>query len=258
MTLLQHLARHLGYDLTLRRKARPHEAQLVAVLERFGVSCVLDVGANVGQYALMLREWGFNGRIVSFEPLADVHAALSRRAAADPAWQIAPRVAIGDREGEIELEVSAESDMSSILPQSELLQRISPSSAVLRRERAPMARLESAAQPYLSPEDRIFLKIDTQGFEPQVLAGAGSLMARLCGVQLEMSLVPCYEGEIGFREMLDRLAAAGFEPYLFIPGYFERKLGRQLQLDGVFMRAGQTQERFDAPPGSAYINAGRG
>jgi Methyltransferase FkbM domain len=126
--------------------------------------------------------------------------------------------------------------MSSILPQSELLQRISPSSAVLRRERAPMARLESAAQPYLSPEDRIFLKIDTQGFEPQVLAGAGSLMARLCGVQLEMSLVPCYEGEIGFREMLDRLAAAGFEPYLFIPGYFERKLGRQLQLDGVFMR----------------------
>jgi FkbM family methyltransferase len=239
MTLLQRLARCCGYDLTLRRKARPHEAQLVAVLERFGVSCVLDVGANVGQYALMLRMWGYRGRIVSFEPLADAHAALSRRADADPGWQVAPRMAIGDGQGEIELEVSAESDMSSILPQSALLQRISPSSAVLRRERAPMARLESAAQPYLSPEDRVFLKIDTQGFEPRVLAGAGSLMARLCGVQLEMSLVPCYEGEIGFREMLDRLAAAGFEPYLFIPGYFERKLGRQLQLDGVFMRSGQ-------------------
>jgi hypothetical protein len=117
------------------------------------------------------------------------------------------------------------------------LREISPSSAVLRRERVPMARLESAAQPYLAPEDRIFLKIDTPGFEPQVLAGAGGLMARLCGLQLEMSLVPCYEGEVGFRAMLDRLAAAGFEPCLFIPGYFERKLGRQLQLDGVFMRA---------------------
>jgi hypothetical protein len=148
-------------------------------------------------------------------------------------------MAIGDRDGEVEIEVSAESDMSSILPQSELLQRISPSSAVLRHERAPLARLESAAQPYLAPEDRIFLKIDTQGFEPQVLAGAGNLMARLCGLQLEMSLVPCYEGEVDFRAMLDRLAVAGFEPYLFIPGYFERKLGRQLQLDGVFMRAPQ-------------------
>jgi FkbM family methyltransferase len=239
VTLLQRLARRLGYDLTLRKKARPHEAQLVAVLERFEVSCVLDVGANVGQYALMLREAGFGGKIVSFEPLEGAHATLGRRAAADPRWQIAPRLAIGDRDGEVELEVSAESDMSSILPQSELLQKTSPSSAVLRHERVPLARLESAAQPYLAPEDRIFLKIDTQGFEPQVLAGAGNLMARLCGLQLEMSLVPCYEGEVDFRAMLDRLAVAGFEPYLFIPGYFERKLGRQLQLDGVFMRVPQ-------------------
>ncbi|HEX5079509.1 MAG TPA: FkbM family methyltransferase [Geminicoccaceae bacterium] len=241
MTPLQRLARRLGYDLAPRRKARPHEAQLVAVLERFEVSCVLDVGANVGQYAAMLRAWGFAGRIVSFEPLAGAHAALARRAAGDAGWRVAPRMAIGERDGEAEIDVSAESDMSSILPQSELLRRVSPSSAVLRRERVPIARLESAAAPYLAPDDRVFLKIDTQGFEPQVLDGAGGLLARLCGVQLEMSLVPCYEGEIGFRAMLDRLAAAGFEPYLFIPGYFERKLGRQLQLDGVFMRAPPAQ-----------------
>jgi FkbM family methyltransferase len=236
MSLLQRAARRLGYDLTPRRKARPHEAQLVAVLKRFAISCVLDVGANVGQYALMLRQQGYRGRIVSFEPLADAHVTLTRRAARDARWQVAPRIAIGDRDGEVELEVSAESDMSSILPQSELLRQVSPSSAVLRRERVPMARLDRAAQPYLTPADRIFLKSDTQGFEPQVLAGAGALLARLCGLQLEMSLVRCYEGEIGFRAMLDRLAAAGFEPYLFIPGYFERKLARQLQLDGVFMR----------------------
>jgi FkbM family methyltransferase len=236
MRLLRRAARRLGYDLTPRRKARPHEAQLVAVLERFDISCVLDVGANVGQYALMLREHGFRGRIVSFEPLAAAHATLARRAAADRCWQVAPRSAIGDRDGEVELEVSAESDMSSILPQSALLRQVSPSSAVLGRERVAMARLDRAAQPYLTPADRIFLKIDTQGFEPQVLTGAGGLLARLSGLQLEMSLVRCYEGEIGFRAMLDRLAAAGLEPYLFIPGYFERKLGRQLQLDGVFMR----------------------
>jgi FkbM family methyltransferase len=185
----------------------------------------------------MLRDAGFGGKIVSFEPLTEAHATLARRAAADDGWQVAPRMAIGDRDGEIQLEVSAESDMSSILPQSDLFRRVSPSSVVLRRETVPMARLESAALPYVAPEDRIFLKIDTQGFEPKVMAGAGDLLARLCGVQLEMSLVPCYEGEVGYREMIDRLATAGFEPYLFIPGYFERKLGRQLQLDGVFMRS---------------------
>lgn len=236
MTLLQRLAHRLGYDLTLRKKARPHEAQLAAVLERFAISCVLDVGANVGQYATMLRAQGFGGKIISFEPLSAAHAVLRERATADGGWQVAPRMAIGDRDGETLIEVSAESDMSSILPQSAVLRQISPSSAILSREHVAVERLESAAQPYLEPEDRTFLKIDTQGFEPQVLAGAGSLLERLCGVQLEMSLVACYEGEVGFRAMIDRMADAGFEPYLFIPGYFERKLGRQLQLDGVFMR----------------------
>ncbi|MEM7021745.1 MAG: FkbM family methyltransferase [Pseudomonadota bacterium] len=236
MTPLQRLARRFGYDLTLRKKARPHEAQLATVLQRFEISCVLDVGANVGQYASMLREWGFAGRIVSFEPLSEAHATLAKRAGGDSAWQVAPRMAIGDHEGEVDLQVSAESDMSSILSQTELLQRVSPSSEVLRREQVPIVRLEDAAAPYVQAGDRVFLKIDTQGFEPQVLAGVGSLLPRLSGLQLEMSIVTCYEGEVDYREMIDRLATQGFRPYLFIPGYFERKLGRQLQLDGVFMR----------------------
>jgi FkbM family methyltransferase len=236
MTPLQRLARRLGYDLTPRRKAKQLEAQLVAVLERFAVSCVLDVGANVGQYGTLLRSWGYRGRIVSFEPLPEAHATLLGRAEPDAEWQVAPRMAIGDHDSEVEIEVSAESDMSSVLAQSSLLQAISPSSAVLRREKVPLRRLDRAAAPYLNPSDRIFLKSDTQGYEPQVLAGADDLLPRLCGVQLEMSLVPCYEGEIDFRQMIDRMAAAGLQPYLFIPGYFERKLARQLQLDGVFMR----------------------
>jgi FkbM family methyltransferase len=236
MTPLQRLARRLGYDLTPRRKARPFQAQLIAVLDRFEISVVLDVGANRGQYAAMLREWGWRGRIVSFEPQAEPHAALVRRAAADLGWQVAPRMALGERDGEALIEVSAESDMSSILPQSALLREVSPSSRVTRREAAPLHRLDAVAGAYLEPDDRVFLKIDTQGYEPQVLAGAGALIDRLCGIQLEMSLVPIYEGERDFRTTLDELAAAGFEAYLLLPGYFERKLARQLQLDGVFMR----------------------
>lgn len=238
MTRLQRLARRLGYDLTPRAKARPLQAQLAAVLERFGITCVLDVGANAGQYGATLREWGYAGRIVSFEPQADPHRLLARRAAADPHWQVAPPLALGDRDGTVELEISAESDMSSTLPQSPLLQRLSPSSRIVARERVRLARLDAVVEDYLKQGDAIFLKIDTQGSEAQVLAGAGSLLPRLAGVQLEMPLVPCYEGERDFRVLLDDLTAAGFSPFLFLPGYFERKLARQLQIDGVFMRAG--------------------
>jgi FkbM family methyltransferase len=237
MTPLRRLARRLGYDLTPRRKGKPPHAQLVAVLAHFRISCVLDVGANAGQYGAMLREWGYPGRIVSFEPQASAHAALARRAGTDPAWQVAPPMALGGHAGQIELEVSAESDMSSVLPQSALLRRVSPSSAVVRKETVPLGRLDEVAGPYLTPDDRVFLKVDTQGYETQVLAGAERLLDRLAGIQLELSLVPLYEGERDFRAMLDELAALGFEPHLFLPGYFERKLARQLQVDGVFMRA---------------------
>jgi FkbM family methyltransferase len=238
MTLLQRLARRLGYDLTPRKKAKSPNAQLVAVLELFGITCVLDVGANCGQYGALLREWGYRGRIVSFEPQTLAHAALARRAVADPTWRVAPRMALGERDGEVEIEVSAESDMSSIMPQSRLLQEISPSSAVLRRETAPLRRLDGIVSSYLTSDDRAFLKIDTQGYEARVLEGAGELLERLFGLQVELSLVPLYDGERPFRAQLDDLVAAGFEPYLLLPGYFERKLARQLQVDGVFMRPG--------------------
>jgi FkbM family methyltransferase len=236
MTPWQRLARRLGYDLIPRTKARPLQAQLIAVLERFQITAVLDVGANAGQYGSALREWGYAGRIVSFEPLAEAHRRLTRRAAADPAWRVAPRMAIGDRDGEVEIEVSAESDMSSVLPQTELLRRISPTSRVVGRETVPLRRLDGLAEEWLATDDAAFLKVDTQGFEAQVLAGARRTLERLRGVQLEMALVSCYEGERDFRLVLDDLAVAGFAPFLFIPGYFERKLARQLQIDGVFMR----------------------
>jgi FkbM family methyltransferase len=237
MTPMQRLARRLGYDLTPRKKAKPPEAQLAALLERCAIACVLDVGANAGQYGSTLRAWGYRGRIVSFEPVAAAHARLELRAAADPDWRVAPRMALGAEDGEATVEVSADSDMSSILPQTELLRRLSPSSRVVGRERVPIRRLDGLAEEYVNNGERTFLKVDTQGFEAEVLAGARELLPRLQGIQLEMSLVRCYEGERDFRELIDDLARAGFSPWLFLPGYFEHKLARQLQLDGVFMRA---------------------
>ena len=145
-------------------------------------------------------------------------------------------MALGATDGEATIEVAAESDMSSILPQTELLRRISPSSKVIGRERVPLRRLDGLAGDYLKPDEGTFLKVDAQGFEAEVLAGARELLPRLRGLQLEMSLVRCYEGERDFRELIDDLEDAGFRPWLFFPGYFEHKLARQLQIDGVFMR----------------------
>ncbi len=239
---LRRLAARLGYRLVREDKPRDTRAQLLATLRHFEVDAVLDVGANVGQYARGLRRAGYAGPILSFEPLPEVHAALVKAAHDDPAWRVAPPMALGAADGEVTIARSAESDMSSILPQSRLLREISPSSAVRETLRVPLRRLDSLAE-IDSAWRRMFLKIDVQGYEPRVLEGAEGLWPRIVGVQLEMALVPLYDGEQEFRAVIAAMEARGFALHLLIPGYFERKLGRQLQVDGVFYRRDAGTER---------------
>ncbi len=219
-----------------RNKPRTGAAQLAAVLAHEGVDAVIDVGANTGQYGRMLRSAGYAGPILSFEPLPEPRRVLALAVAGDPLWRLAPVMALGDTDGRVVVECSAESDMSSILPQGPLLQAVSPSSVVIERLSVPCARLDGLDHLLESGWRRLHLKADVQGYEPQVLAGAAGLLERIATIQLELSLRPVYAGELEWRVMVDRLAALGFTPALVLPGYFERKLARLLQLDIVFAR----------------------
>ena len=217
-----------------RRKLKELDAQLVHTLERQAIDAVIDVGANLGQYARRLRAAGWTGPILSLEPIPEVHALLAAAAATDPGWEVASPLAAGDVDGEAVLEVSAEADMSSTLPQSALLRDISPSSAVTRRIVVPQRRLDGLLAE--RPWRRLFVKVDVQGAEPAVLAGLAGAWDRVVGLQLELALVPLYESERPWLEVVADLAQKGFTPYLVIPGYYARALGRQVQLDMVFYR----------------------
>ena len=221
----------------MSRKGKPtHWENLVTILGHFGVSVVLDIGAHKGEYGGYLRRAGWTGRIVSFEPQSAVRPALEERAAADGNWQVAPAMALGRDDGEVALNISAETDMSSALPLAESAMRFTPTSAMIGRETVPLRRLASVFGDYVRDGDTVFVKADTQGYESAVLDGAGPVMARIAGWQLELSIEPIYAGETDWRTMLDRMEALGYAAHLFIPGYFSRHIARQLQIDGVFMR----------------------
>ena len=96
--------------------------------------------------------------------------------------------------------------------------------------------VSSAGVHALDP-DRTLLKVDTQGFEAQVLDGAGPLLGRLAAISLELSFVPLYEGQQLFDDLVTRLRDAGYVLYALEAGFGDRRTGRMLQCDGLFVRA---------------------
>ena len=209
---------------------------LVRILEHQGITLVLDVGANVGQYATRLRQGGWPGRIVSFEPLPTARVSLEQAAADDPLWEVAPPMALGASGGTVTLNVSAESDMSSTLPFLPEMADLLDSAAYTGTETVPLARLDGVFGQYAVDNDQVLLKIDTQGTESAVLEGASGILDRIQGIQLELSIRPVYEGERGYLDMIAALQGLGFEPALFIPGYFNHRTARLISMDGVFLR----------------------
>ncbi len=219
-----------------KRLRKSVAGKIADILATAGVDLVLDVGANLGQTRDKLRAAGYAGRIVSFEPVPAAHAELERRAAVDPAWRIAPRMALGAAAGEVVINVSQASDMSSVLSAGPQLLEALPKTRVVGQVTAPLAALDDLLDDYCPAGATAFLKIDTQGFERQVLAGARATLGRVAGVQLELSLFPLYEGEETYLGFLADFHAWGFVPHLLVETNYSRALHRQLQIDVVFMR----------------------
>jgi|APFre7841882724_1041349.scaffolds.fasta_scaffold14410_3 FkbM family methyltransferase len=226
----------LGLEIGRYRPEATEIGGLAAMLAIHKVDLVFDVGANVGQFGHALRDAGYAGRMVSFEPLAHAHAELVRACSSDPQWDAAQRVAVGDHEGEIEIHVAGNSVSSSALPMLERHADAAPQSVYIGAERVRVARLDALAPGYLRPGTVPFLKIDTQGYEDRVLEGASGLMDQLVGLQLEMSMVPLYEGQKLFDAMHARLRESGYSAWAFWPGFREPRSGRMLQMDAIYFR----------------------
>lgn len=234
---LRSLFRLVGRDIVRYPRIPGGERSLLTILDKSGVNLIFDVGANVGQYASRMRRLGYDGRIVSFEPVAAAHAELTKAASGDDGWVVAPRTALGDEDGVISMQVSNRSDMSSALTIRAETLTAQPKAQTIGVEEAPVARLDRLYPEHIAAGEFAFLKMDTQGFERRILEGARESLGKLAGLQLEMSLRPLYDGESDYLELIEVLAARGFEPVLFLPGFFSKRLGRQLQIDAVFLRS---------------------
>lgn len=218
--------------------ASPQEMRLAELLHHHQIDCVFDIGANIGQTAQRYRTAGYTGRIVSFEPLSGNHAALCTLAKKDSKWDIAPRLALGAQAGETSIHVAQNHDMSSILAVNDAMLGALPKARAVTQETVRVETLDHIFDDYAKPGERVFIKVDTQGYEQSVVEGAVDAMraGKIIGWQLELSFLPLYEGEPTFEILTALMKTHGYDPHFALQGYFSKKLMRQLQMDIVFFR----------------------
>lgn len=232
---IRKIIRGFGYDVVAYSHRKHPLARRKKLLDTYGISLVLDVGANVGQYAQELRDIGYPGRMVSFEPLKSAYARLLAASGKDRSWDCL-NIALGDRDELSWINVSANTQSSSLLEMLPEHERVSPKSRYVGKEEIEVKALDSIFDDIRQGEEGIWLKIDAQGFEKNVLEGAETSLQFISTIQLEMSLRPLYAGELLLCDMQGYLNDKGYGLVAVEPGYSDKATGEVLQVDGIFHR----------------------
>lgn len=196
--------KRLGILHVGRRRVR----DLIDFIEDRQIDLVIDIGANIGQFGESLRKEGYKGKIVSFEPTKSAYEILSKKAKADGAWET-HHCGLGAAPGTATLHASQLSVFNSILELSDVAKLHDNRMTVDHTEEIKINTLDQIAG---SLSGKILLKIDTQGYERQVMEGARQTMSRALGILLEIPVIRTYEGEWLFHDALKYMSEAGFVP----------------------------------------------
>lgn len=229
-------------DTTLREASLEqflYRNALAKLLKETHVNCVFDVGANLGQYASLLRELGYKGYIISFEPVRELYERLNDLSGADPKWQIY-QCGLGRNEGVQSIHQTTLSVLSSFLtPNNYAREHFRGAQEVIAAESVEIRRLDSILKTIDVPvnEPRFFLKLDTQGYDLEAFAGLGSEGNKFVGLQSEVSAVPLYEKMPHMTEAIRLYEASGFRSLGFFPISRDNKTSHVIEYDCLMIRA---------------------
>jgi len=229
--ILKKIVQQTGF--TVIRYPTHDQKRRILAYNNFGINTLLDVGANSGQYALIMRESGYIGTIHSFEPTSKAFKILDKKAKKDENWHVY-NIAIGSTTGEVEINISQNSFSSSILEIEALHVASAPLSRYVSKEKVPIDTIDNLFQVINKGSESVYLKMDTQGYEAEVLKGAENSLSKIKCVQLEMSLAPLYKNEWLFEEMMAFLTKKNFGLYTIEPEFYNATSGQLLQADAIF------------------------
>jgi FkbM family methyltransferase len=234
--LVRKIAKLFGIIIIKDRPANSPEKQLSAVLNFLDIDVVFDIGANEGQFGKNIRDIGYKSKIISFEPLTSARKKLIKNANKDSNWVVHSQCAIGNKNGNVKINISKNLVSSSILSINKKHLDAEKESFFINKEIVPIYKLDEIANFYIKSNSNLFIKIDTQGYEKEILNGALKTLKKTKGVLCELSLVSLYKGQFLWRDIVDMLDDKGFALWALQTGFTNPNTGQTLQVDGIFIK----------------------
>ena len=210
--------------------------RLIQSFKQKKINFVLDVGANEGQFVKDLRYYGYKDEVISFEPLKDAHKKLLKESRNDYKWHVYEPIAIGNKNTKNKINISKNSVSSSILNISEEHVVNAPDSRFIGKQSIEEIKLDDILNKLKIENKNLFLKIDTQGYEFQVLEGVQKNLYLFKGILVEVSLSELYEGQKPWLEIINLIQSHGFKLWSVDRGFTNKNNGKTLQMDLCFFK----------------------
>jgi FkbM family methyltransferase len=209
VNILRTIAGWFNYDVIRQSKDILLDRHLKNLLEHHNIDCIIDAGANHGQYALSLRNMGYKGEIHSFEPLSGAYATLVSHAEHDADWYTY-NFALGSSPAELTINVAENDDFSSFLTPTDYSEEtFSNKSRIDHQELVKVKVLDDVLAKTIG-DKYIHLKMDTQGYDLEVFKGAQKILDQIKTLQSEISIKQLYEGMPDYITSLSTFRDAGF------------------------------------------------
>ena len=238
MKLHRKIAKIFGYELIKCKKHPTLSSHIINLVNHCKIDLVLDIGANHGQFGNMLRNEGYKGEIHSFEPVSHSYDSLQKACLNDEKWFV-HKLAMGAADGKDTINVTKASDMSSFLDPNEFGGREFEKMSVAHKEMVEIGTIDGFLPKQITDfnKRRIFLKMDTQGYDLKVLEGSLNVMDYIVCILSEISLIPIYSGMPHYLDALGKYEDYGFSVTGLYPVSREKKSLSVIEMDCVLINS---------------------
>jgi FkbM family methyltransferase len=232
MNPIRKIIRKAGFDFHRYR----HEQDKMFWIRSHNINTVLDIGANVGQFAHEIRGTLPHAQIISFEPIKECFDKLMSSFANDTHFQ-AFNIAIGAEAGSLSMNKSSYTPSSSLLPMADIHKQLFPHTKEHTVENVAIKRLDDLLRD-MKLEDEILIKIDVQGYEGKVIEGGQEIFKRTRAAIIENSFSAFYDGQPLFNDIYAKMLALGFSYRGNLHQKKDVETGEILFEDSIFVRKG--------------------